>query len=161
MLTLIQNLLLFLYLGMKLPQDGDHELWRKGFDWITPKVIAKVRKVRFDSCSHISLYISVVLKCCPNVLHHVGSPRWSQCCSQILMVLIYFKGYFQGQKDPIWTFVIYLGQYLRNGACCDKFLYEAHIQSHIWYFSWHCDLWPWITVKSQIKVTDLSRYCIS
>ena len=48
------------------------------------------------------------------------------------MVLIDLKGYFQGQKGPIWTFVIYLGQYLRNGACCDidQCLYEAHIQSH-------------------------------
>ena len=34
------------------------------------------------------------------------------------MVLVDFKGYFQGQKGPIWTFVIYLGQYIRNGACC-------------------------------------------
>ena len=36
------------------------------------------------------------------------------------MVFIDFKVYFQGQKGPIWTFVIYLGQYLRNGACCDN-----------------------------------------
>ena len=36
------------------------------------------------------------------------------------MVLIDFKGYFQGQKGPIWTFVIYLGHYLGNGACCDN-----------------------------------------
>ena len=46
------------------------------------------------------------------------------------MVLIDFKGYFQGQKGPIWIFVIYLVQYLGNGACCDQCLYEAHIQSH-------------------------------
>ena len=44
------------------------------------------------------------------------------------MVLIDFEGYFQGQKGPIWTFVIYLGQYLRNGACCDQCVYEAHTQ---------------------------------
>ena len=45
------------------------------------------------------------------------------------MVLIDFiKGYFQGQKGPIRTFVIYIGQYLRNGACCDQCLYGAHIQ---------------------------------
>ena len=49
----------------------------------------------------------------------------------MLMVLVDFKGYFQGQKGPIWTFVIYLsiviylGQYLRNGAYCDQCLYEA------------------------------------
>ena len=35
------------------------------------------------------------------------------------MVLVDFRGYFQGQKGPTWTFVIYLGQYLRNGACGD------------------------------------------
>ena len=47
------------------------------------------------------------------------------------MVLIDFKGYFQAQKGPIWTFVIYLGQYLRNGACCDQYLYEAHTNSYM------------------------------
>ena len=54
----IQNLFsnFFLYFGMKLPQDGDDELWREGFDWITLKVIVKGRKVRFGSFSHISLY---------------------------------------------------------------------------------------------------------
>ena len=46
------------------------------------------------------------------------------------MVLVDFKGHFQDQKDPNWTFVIYLGQYLRNGACCDQRLYETHIQIH-------------------------------
>ena len=47
---------------------------------------------------------------------------------RILMVLIDFKGcFFQGQKGPIYTFVIYLGQYLKNGACYDQCLYEAHI----------------------------------
>ena len=51
--------------------------------------------------------------------------------SQIVMVLIDLKGYFQGQEGPIWTFVIYLGQYLRNGACCDQYVYEAHIHSLI------------------------------
>ena len=35
-------------------------------------------------------------------------------------MLIDFKGYFQGENGPIWTFVIYLGHYLRNGACCDN-----------------------------------------
>ena len=45
------------------------------------------------------------------------------------MVLVDFKVYFQGQKGPIWTFVIYLGQYLRNGACCDQCLYEVHIRN--------------------------------
>ena len=42
------------------------------------------------------------------------------------MVLVDFKGYFQG---PIWTFVIYLGQYLRNGGVvtnvCMKPIYKV------------------------------------
>ena len=58
---------------MNLPQGGDKELGREGFDLITLKVIAKVRKVRFGSFSYIYLYYSVVLKCCPNVLHHVAT----------------------------------------------------------------------------------------
>ena len=37
-------------------QDGDNELLREGFVWITLKVNVKVRKVWFDSFSHISLY---------------------------------------------------------------------------------------------------------
>ena len=45
-----------LYFGMKLPPDGDDELWKEEFDWITLKVIVKGRKVRFCSFSHISLY---------------------------------------------------------------------------------------------------------
>ena len=48
------------------------------------------------------------------------------------MVLVDFKGYFQCQKGPIWTFVIYLGQYLGNGACCDQCLYEVHIYKVIY-----------------------------
>ena len=47
------------------------------------------------------------------------------------MVLIDFKGYLQGQKGPIWTFVIYVGQYLGNGACCDQCLYEAHMAKNM------------------------------
>ena len=39
------------------------------------KVLVKDRKVRFGSFSHISLYYSVVLKCCPNVLPHMASQR--------------------------------------------------------------------------------------
>ena len=52
----------------------------------------------------------------------------------MLMVLIDFKCYLQGQKGPIWT--LYLDQYLRNGAYYDQCLYEAHIQS----LSLPCDL---------------------
>ena len=79
---------------------------------------------------------------------------WSYCCSQILMALVYLKGYLQCQKGLIWTLVIYLGQYIRNGAWYDQCLYVAHIQSHIWSFSLCYDPWPWITLKGRIKVTD-------
>ena len=34
----------------------------------------------------------------------------------VIFKMVDFKGYFQDQKGAIWTFVIYLGQYLRNGA---------------------------------------------
>ena len=67
------------------------------------------------------------------------------------MVLIDFKGYFQGQKVPIWIF-IYLGQYLRNGACCDQCFYEVHTQIHIWSFNWPCDLWLNLKVKSRYQI---------
>ena len=47
----------------------------------------------------------------------------------MLMVLIDFKGYFQGYKGPIWTFVSYIGQYLRNGNdvtnVCMKHIYKV------------------------------------
>ena len=55
----IQNLFsnLFNILAWSFPRmDGDNELWREGFDLITLRVIAMVRKVRFGSFSHISLY---------------------------------------------------------------------------------------------------------
>ena len=36
-------------------------------------------------------------------------------------MLIHFKGYFQGQNGPIWTFVIYLGQYIRKSYIISQF----------------------------------------
>ena len=44
---------------MNLPEYGDDELWREGFDWITLKVIVKGRKVRFGSFSHN--YFSILI----------------------------------------------------------------------------------------------------
>ena len=38
-----------------------------------------------------------------------------------------------------------------NRACHDQNLYETHIVSHIWYFSWPHYVWPWMTFKGQIK----------
>ena len=126
--------------------------------WLNPSkghsILPRSETSRLAHFSHFSILISSI-----EVL-----PKCIASCSfsEVILVLFSnfngvghdFKGYFQGQKGPIWTFVIYLGQYLRNGACCDQCLYEEHIQSHIWSLSWPCDLWPWITFKGQIKVTD-------
>ena len=43
---------------------------------------------------------------------------------------------------------VFNGMYLLNHACHDQSLYETHIVSHIWYFSWphYFDLGlPWMT----------------
>ena len=78
--------------------------------WITRKVIFKVRKVRFGPFSeNYYRYYSAVTKCCPTLLHHVASLVWIQTCSKILMVWNHKHGIFQGQKSPMWTFVIYWG----------------------------------------------------
>ena len=78
--------------------------------------------------------IKALPKC---IASYSASQDWSWCCSQILILLNYFIiiNYFQGQKGSILTCAIYLGQYIRNGACYDQCLYVAHIQSHIWSFS--------------------------
>ena len=52
----IQNLFSNFTFILASSQDGDNELWREGFYWIILKVIAKVRKVRFVSFSHIYVY---------------------------------------------------------------------------------------------------------
>ena len=51
------------------------------------------------------------------------------------MVCSHSKGNFEGQKGHIWAFVIYLHQYLRNGARYNQNLYETHIVSHVWSLS--------------------------
>ena len=51
------------------------------------------------------------------------------------MVCSHSKGHFEGQKGQIRAFVIYLHEYLRNGACYNQSLYETHIVGHIWYLS--------------------------
>ena len=95
-------------------------------------------------------------------------PKCIASCSFSEVILVLFSNFngvfFKVRKvqfGPLLSIGLYLGQYLRTGACCEQCLYEAHIQSHIWSFSWPCDFWPWITLKGQIKVTDLSRGCVS
>ena len=63
----------------------------------------QVGKVRFSPFSHNYWYYSVVLKCCPNLLHHIASLLWNQYCLKIWTVWNQYKGH----KGPIWTFVIY------------------------------------------------------
>ena len=46
---------------MKLPQDGDNELWTEGSDWINRKVIAKVWKVMYGSFSHHGAVLMVLI----------------------------------------------------------------------------------------------------
>ena len=146
---------------MKLPQDGDNELWREGFDWITIKVIAKVRNVRLGSFSHISLYKSVVLKCCPNVLHHVTPQRWYQCCSQSVMVLIDFKGYCQGQKCPIWACFLFRPISQKRCMLWPMFVWHTYIKSYMIFqlTLWHLTFKLPLNVKSRSQT--LSSGCVS
>ena len=129
------------------------------------------------------------MKCCPNVLHHVASQRWSKCCSKILMVLIDFLGYCQyccmlwpmfvwstNTKSYIifqvtfdlglhlkvkWRSQILQGLFLINGTSYDQSLYEIHIVSHIWPFSLPFNIWPLMKLKGQIKVIGFSAGYIS
>ena len=71
------------------------------------KVIFKVGKVRFSPFSRNYWYYSIVTKCCPNLLHHVAFLFWNQSCPKIWKVWNHSKCHCQGQKGPIWTFVIY------------------------------------------------------
>ena len=58
---------------MELPNDGTNQLSKDGFDGIALNVIIQGRKGQIGPFSHIYLYYSVVLKCCPVVLCHVAS----------------------------------------------------------------------------------------
>ena len=98
---------ILLTLPVQLLWDDIDQLSRDGFHWIIQKVIFKVGKVRFSPFSHNYWYYSIVTKCCPNLLHHVAFLFWNQSCPKIWKVWNHSKGHFQGQKGPIWTFVIY------------------------------------------------------
>ena len=90
--------------------------------------ILKVRKVKFGHlwsiCTNISETVHVISNQSLYETHIVRSNRGN------------------------WVFNVL---YLLNCACHDQSLYEAHTVSHIWYFSWPHDLWPWMTFKGQIK----------
>ena len=49
--------------------------------------------------------------------------------------------------------------YLINSASYNQSLYETHIVSHIWRFSLPYKIWPWMTLKGQIKVIEFSAGC--
>ena len=98
-----------LFFCIQLLDDNIDQLSTDGFDWIIQKDIFKVGKVRFGLFSNNYRYYSVVTKCCPILLHHVAFLVWNQLCPTIWNVWNHSKGHFQGQKGPIWTFVIYFG----------------------------------------------------
>ena len=125
---------------MNLPKDGTNQLPKAGFDWIALKVIFQGCKgLNLPLFSNFDTYCPFIQNLFGNtfpLFWHESSPGWWQwtvkrriwlnhskghCQGQkgdVVMLLIDFKCYFHGLKGPIWTFVIYLGQYLRNGACC-------------------------------------------
>ena len=93
------------------------------------------RKVRFSPISHNYLYYSIVTKCCPNLLHHVASLLWNQSCPKTWKPWNHSKGNFQGQKGPIWTFVIYFSYYLR--MVWWKFVWNTYSKSYMAFqFTW-------------------------
>ena len=79
---------------------------KRHIGWIALKVIFKVGKVMFGSFSHISVYKLVLFKC-----KYIASYSFS---GLIILLLSNFNGYYLWQKGPIWTFVIYLLQYIRT-----------------------------------------------
>ena len=56
---------------------------------------------------------------------------------------------------------VFKGLYRLNRACYDQSLHETHLVSHIWFFIWPHDIWPWITCKGQIDVIGYLMGCIS
>ena len=176
---------------MHLPKYGTNQLPKAGFDWIALRVIFQGRKViHFSLFSNFDTYCLFIQNLFSNFFSILAwsFPRmvtmnlwrdrfdWITHCQgqkgQVWLIFTYFailissievllKVIFKVRQVKFGPFVIYLCQYLRNDACCDQCLYEAHIESHIWSFRCPCDLWPWITFKGQIKVTDLSSGCVS
>ena len=68
---------------MKLPQDGDNELWREGFDCITLKIIAKVREGQVWLIFTYLSILSVVVISSIEVL-----PKFIASCSFSEMILV-------------------------------------------------------------------------
>ena len=80
-------------------------------------------------------------------------------------MLIDFNGYFQGQKGRIWTFVIYLGHYLRNGACCDnvciKHIYKVIYDISVDFVTFDLELPVKVKSRSPTFQTVVSHKCAS
>jgi hypothetical protein len=146
---------------MELPKEN--ELSKDGCDWIALNVLFEGGKVWFFAYFVIILAIlSVTVQQYWSAAHFIYIIQL--CWGDVHNVMKYgdwdqYIPFLQGQKGPSWTFVIYLGYYLRTSACYDLSIYETHVGSHIWYFSLPHSLWTWMTLK--IKVTQLSRVCIS
>ena len=161
----------------------------------------QVIKFMFCPFSDNYWYYLVVIKCCPNVLHHVASSLWNQSCIKIWKVCHHSKGHFQAhlfeiisqKRCMIWPMFLWntytksyimfqfklraltsddhlrsnkghitLNRlYLVNGALYDQSLCETHIVNNIWPFSLPYSISPWMILKCQIKVIELSAVCFS
>ena len=117
---------------MNLPNDGTSQLPKAGFDWITFKKghLLRSERSKFAIFLQLGHFLSIYSK----------SDQY---------IVLYFG--MQLPQDELWREwfdwitlkVTAIDQYLRNRACCDQCLYEIHIVSHIWPFSYLItfDLW--------------------
>ena len=127
----------FSHFSMKLLQGGTNELTQDGFDWIAlsslmfssskrseKRSCSEVRNVICVPFSEISLYYSVVMKCCPILNHRTALHMWDVLPLNVPKGLM-VSSRFQGQKVPIWTFVIF--GHLKNVTCSSVYLVNFNI----------------------------------
>ena len=95
--------------------------------------------------SHNYWYYSIVTKCCPNLLHHVAFWLWNQSCPKIWKV-------WRSERSNLDLCDLLQRISRKRYIVYDESLYEIHIVSHIWPFSLPDKIWPWMSLKGQIKV---------
>ena len=103
LLTPLCHLAAELFKGMNLPKDG-----------------TKGHFSRSERSKFATLFQFWHLKICLvtfSLFWHEAFPGWDNELGR--------EGLFSRSERS--KFVIYLGQYLRNGTCCDQCLYQAHI----------------------------------
>ena len=96
---------------------------RDGFDYIIKKVTFKVGKVRFGPYSNNYLYYSVVMKCCPNALHHVNPVLKYERCRINLKC--------SGSERSNLDLCDLCGLISRTRCMVWPMFHETHTQSHI------------------------------